>query len=327
MSTLIGWLAAVSAAATIAPPSQPVSPSGGAPAAVEQAQATAGVAPAAFGQRRGPKGFTWVPSRRGKKWTNEVVGGREGSRRLVICRAQHAGGKHPGKRVAGKCNFGYGGREIEAVKYDVLVAGTANPRWSSTSNQIPAAGAFIAGRYDGRPGHVCRAMHQGSMHPGKVVAGNCNIGYGGKEIIIRRYQTLLDPTYSPPAPPVVAKPPVGIQPQVAPVMNVKPQVSQLQRCKNAVQGKIAYDYKNNRRWAEKNLNDLCRNGRGRQPAKCFRRVMHGNVNWGGGTQWKWANALNLCGGAQDADRVIKCFKRKVKRGRTWQKAIKKCKGR
>lgn len=328
MSTLIGWLAAVGAAATIAP-STPTLPSSAGRSGASQASPIGRRAPAptAFGQR-GPRGMTWVPSAGGKQWTNEVVGGQEGSRRLVICRADHAGGKHPGKRVAGKCNFGYGGREIEALKYDVLVAGSISPQWSDTSSQMPAAGAFVSGQYDGRPGHVCRAMYQGNLHPGKVVAGNCNIGYGGKEVILRAYQTLLDPNYTPPAPPMVAKPAVAIQPQVPPVLNVQPPTqSPLERCKNELQNRVAWDDKGSKRWAEANLEALCRNGQGVQPARCFERVMHGNVSWGGGTKWQWKNALELCGGAQNAERTVGCFQRKISKGRPWQTAIAKCKGR
>jgi len=38
---------------------------------------------------------------------------------------------------------------------------------------------------------VCRASHAGAQHPGKVVAGNCNITYGGKELRKRNFRVLF----------------------------------------------------------------------------------------------------------------------------------------
>ncbi len=95
-------------------------------------------------------------------------------------------------------------------------------------------------------------------------------------------------------------------------------------CKASVQNKIAWDYKGTKRWAPKNLNRLCKGVQGDEPAKCFRKVMHGGINWGGGTQWKWENAIDLCERSTDAARTVRCFKKRLKRGKQWKKAIAAC---
>jgi|GEM_PF-2370453 len=97
------------------------------------------------------------------------------------------------------------------------------------------------------------------------------------------------------------------------------------RCQDSVQNKIAWDYKGNKRWAQANLDKLCANNTTDQPAKCFNTVMHGNVNWGGGTQWQWGNATKLCSNTLNANRTVVCFKSKIKKGENWSSAISACK--
>lgn len=99
------------------------------------------------------------------------------------------------------------------------------------------------------------------------------------------------------------------------------------RCYDLVQGRIAWDYQGNRTWSANNAQDLCRGTtKPDQPGRCFDRVMHGGINWGGGTQWQWGNALKLCAGTNDADRTISCFQAKIREGVAWSAAIDACKG-
>lgn len=49
----------------------------------------------------------------------------------------------------------------------------------------------VGGGENGRPLFVCHARYNGSLHPGKVVNGRCNITYAGKEIAFNRYQILV----------------------------------------------------------------------------------------------------------------------------------------
>jgi hypothetical protein len=110
---------------------------------------------------------------------NATVGGFENGQRLYVCHAVYAGGVHPGKIVAGNCNIGYGGNEVVIPHFKIMtVAGT----WKAP--QPGFAGAFVAGRENGSPLYLCRGRYNGGVHPGKVVAGNCNIGWGGAEVLL-----------------------------------------------------------------------------------------------------------------------------------------------
>ena len=60
-----------------------------------------------------------------------------------------------------------------------------------------------------------------------------------------------------------------------------------------------------------------------EPAKCFDKLMTGQVNWGAGNKWSTANALRLCSGTISASRTIACFRSSlVNMG--WRDAILKC---
>lgn len=95
-------------------------------------------------------------------------------------------------------------------------------------------------------------------------------------------------------------------------------------CITALQGRVAWDYEGSTTWAADNLQRLCASGRGAEPARCFQRVMHGGVNFGGGTRWEWANAINLCRGSRSADVTVSCFEAMVRGGSSWQNAISTC---
>lgn len=56
---------------------------------------------------------------------------------------------------------------------------------------------------------------------------------------------------------------------------------------------------------------------------CLARIMNGEVDWGGGTEWAPANAEVLCGGATDPDARIACFRSRVD-AEGWQNAIASC---
>ena len=180
------------------------------------------------------------------------------------------------------------------------------------------------------------------------------------------------------------------------------------RCFDLVQGQIAWNYNNDRSWAENNIQNLCRGtSEAAQPPRCFQRVMHGGISTGsgltvernidrpgrdynnfnlprpqfelcrdacasdvrcsgytyvnpnvqgpsarcwlktgalpatvpngcctsgvktgsGGTQWQWPDALELCKGTNDSDRVISCYQAAISRGASMQEAINACKGR
>ncbi len=141
----------------------------------------------------------WVPATNGMVPANAIIGGREPGRSLPVCRAIYNKGVHPGKVVEKNCNFGYGGKEVLAPQYDVLVGNpavlTQSPqfvRWiAAQGGQVPP-GAFFGAYEPGRPIlPICQAPYQGGVHVGKVVASNCNFGYGGREVLSPKYAVLV----------------------------------------------------------------------------------------------------------------------------------------
>ncbi len=159
----------------------------------------------------------------GKLPYNAVIGGYEQGRVLYICQAYFNNGLHPGKVVEHRCNIGWGGKEHAIHDFKILV-GTAEMLWADRYGieAMPAVDQFrirdhidktsiylddwypFRGGYEntGTPLVICSAQHfifQGGVqrhskgrHPGKIVNGNCNFGYGGDEIVIQGdYMILL----------------------------------------------------------------------------------------------------------------------------------------
>jgi hypothetical protein len=47
------------------------------------------------------------------------------------------------------------------------------------------------GSEDGKPLSICRIVYRGGVHPGKLVAGNCHIGWGGQAISATHYEVMV----------------------------------------------------------------------------------------------------------------------------------------
>ncbi len=131
----------------------------------------------------------WVSTTAGKRVDNVLAGGREANgTALPVCMARHANGLHPGKVVKGNCNIGYGGKELYKKSYRVLVGTKAQVQWKPATFR----GKYISGGYEGKDSRlVCRAKYKGGVHPGKLVNRKCNIGWGGKEIVLGDYELLF----------------------------------------------------------------------------------------------------------------------------------------
>lgn len=143
---------------------------------------------------------SWVPAANGQVPPGAIVGGQEPGRNLPVCRAKHNNGVHPGKIVAQACNIGWGGREILVRDYEVLVGNPQalqrNPqaiRWLPESGGRVPPGAFIGGQEPGRSLPICRAGYNNGVHPGKLVAQNCNFSLNGREILMSQYEVLVAP--------------------------------------------------------------------------------------------------------------------------------------
>lgn len=141
-----------------------------------------------YGQR--PLNAKWVTAPLGydPSW---VAGHEANGAPLYVCRADYQGGVHPGKVVAGNCNIGWGGMEVALQSFEVLVASRLQDPEMWKTGFLPGNPNFVAGNEStGAPLYVCRAAFRGGVHPGKVVAGNCNIGWGGMEVALRSFEVL-----------------------------------------------------------------------------------------------------------------------------------------
>ncbi len=115
-----------------------------------------------------------------------ILGGDNGDGRILyICRGQHRGGWHSGKVHVDMCHFGWGGAEIVSRKYQIL---TGYGVWRRPAGDLDRA--YIGGGSGNDKYRICRAAYRGGVHPGKVVAGRCNIGWGGREIVIDAFEAL-----------------------------------------------------------------------------------------------------------------------------------------
>jgi len=63
----------------------------------------------------------------------------------------------------------------------------------------------------------------------------------------------------------------------------------------------------------------------KETAVCLNKVMHGKINWGNGTTWKYQNAMNLCRNSQNAAITVNCFENEIKLNEVkWPQAINIC---
>lgn len=137
-------------------------------------------------QQKRSRPLQWVAFQ-GDMPDGAVVGGSENGTDLFVCRSMYNGANHAGKVVGGKCNFGWGGKEIVSETFDVLVnEDGVSLQWVVYSGSIPQR-AVVAGTEGGKNLYVGQCTRpDGSIHAGKVFGapGNYifNYGYGGKEI-------------------------------------------------------------------------------------------------------------------------------------------------
>lgn len=66
--------------------------------------------------------------------------------------------------------------------------------WVSASDgQVPRESVVSGHEANGTTLYLCRARYKGGLHPGKLRPAfkGCNIGWGGKEVTVRQYQTYV----------------------------------------------------------------------------------------------------------------------------------------
>ncbi len=104
---------------------------------------------------------------------------------MFVCRAPYRGGTHPGKWVKGNCNISFGGAEVVMPEFEVAY-GSASWVPFQGERSLIQTGAEA----DGTPLYSCRVrLREGSrdrgFHPGKIVHGECNVAFDGRELVQR----------------------------------------------------------------------------------------------------------------------------------------------
>ena len=102
-------------------------------------------------------------------------------------------------------------------------------------------------------------------------------------------------------------------------------VPALSPCALAAQGKVRVHHNGPRLWDAASLKRLCAGaGSSVEPARCYDRLMSGQIAWGGSSVWKADNALALCAGTPSATQTITCFRDAIALGEGWRSATQSC---
>lgn len=73
----------------------------------------------------------------------------------------------------------------------LAAAQPAGLSWVFATDGYVPPGAIPGGWEPGRTLYICHGWYQGGLHPGKIVGRNCNIGWGGREILLNSYEVLV----------------------------------------------------------------------------------------------------------------------------------------
>ena len=119
-----------------------------------------------------------------------------------VCRASYSDGTHPGKVYGNNCNIGWGGKEIvisSGFEMLVLDYGTQYAKYFTQSWQ-PSSSATGFKSAAAPAMRICRAVLSNGAHLGKEWAGNCNIGWGGFEVVVPPTPATFTVPTTPPTP-------------------------------------------------------------------------------------------------------------------------------
>jgi len=155
-------------------------------------------------QNNGPQGqaITWILNDGHTVPDGAIVGGQEADGTpTYVARAYFEGGIQPGK-VSAKTKkggvIGYGGKEIDTPKYEILVGDQGAVRWVQTSGTLNPdnLGAQIVegGREpNGAKLYIAQAPYRGAVVPGKAgpKLNGAVIAYGGDEHEVNEYAVLV----------------------------------------------------------------------------------------------------------------------------------------
>lgn len=119
---------------------------------------------------------------------NAVAGGFIHGHPVFICQSSYNGGEHPGRITEDACTITYGGQEVR-LPIDAILVGH-HYYWQNVDPNDMPPNAVVGGGENGGPLFICQAPFEGGVYPGKVVAGACNIGSHGAEIMRGEFKVL-----------------------------------------------------------------------------------------------------------------------------------------
>jgi hypothetical protein len=98
------------------------------------------------------------------------------------------------------------------------------------------------------------------------------------------------------------------------------------QCKSFVQGDIVWSGQGYDEWQPAILEELCGNTRQpQQPGFCFSRAFNGEIAFDAQGESKWAYAVRLCAGTNNADSRLACYTNQRNAGKDSLAAIQACK--
>jgi hypothetical protein len=113
---------------------------------------------------------------------------------LSPCRARYQDSLQVGEVAPGDrgCSFGFAGREVTELKYEVLWRAPWLTWLPAIAQQLPID-AVAAGYEGGEPFYICRASGYLGMHSGKVKrnATGCSIASRGQEVVTTHFSVLV----------------------------------------------------------------------------------------------------------------------------------------
>jgi hypothetical protein len=113
---------------------------------------------------------------------------------LYSCRATYQNSIQVGEIAAGDrgCRFGFGGRQVTELKYQVLWDAPWMTWIPGVVRQLPAD-AIVAGSEGGEAFYICRAGDRTGLHPGKVKQSSpgCAFASEGQEIVAPQFSVLV----------------------------------------------------------------------------------------------------------------------------------------
>jgi hypothetical protein len=99
-----------------------------------------------------------------------------------------------------------------------------------------------------------------------------------------------------------------------------------EQCKKFVQGDIPWSARGYKDWEPAVLDELCGSTRApQQPGLCFARAFNGEIADDAKGESRWAYAVQLCAGTDDADTRLSCYRLERDAGKDSRAAIKACK--